>query len=928
MMDRQAGAVSSPPTASATFPARVEEVVRLGLARGDWPFRARAEELRVLTAAVLKDLDDTGGSGPYGAVVVAPAGVGKTRLLREVAREAESRGVPASLAIATSAARGTPYGALAHLLPEAPAEHTDISSWYRSVAGVLHPRGAPVPLLAVDDAHLLDEHSAALVLHLALTGAGRVLVTLRRGEPVPEPITTLWKNELALRVDLQAFSSAEIGSIVAGGLGGEVAAHTRVRLAEASDGNVLFARELVLAAVDAGNLAELDGVWRWDGEVALAPRLVDAVGARLGHLDDEERSALALMALGEPLPLSVASGLTGPRMLARLETAGLVAVDSSTASEQTCRLAHPLYGDVVLAGLGSLDQSRLTLRLADTLEAAGRDGPDDALRIATWRLDHGGPVTTDQLATAATLANRMFDPALAERLARAALDRTGSPRAAVELAGSYVARNRFDEAESVLAAAEHDVLAREGDADLHQRYLELRHGALYMGLRHREEMLAMLDRFDAAHGAGSHEDRARSLSMAYRARVLWDDGRLDAVLEVVGPALEATDAFPLARLLTLEVAADALAHQGRTTAARELHGRMRELIATGAPEVRHAALQATLQEVLCLVIEGRLDEALDIAEPIRTALAGESDPLLRGVGAMVVGGIQLQRGRPESARRLLLDAVEGFGQRDSGQAGAWAFAMLAEASALLGQLPEARAALARSAELETGPTAPRMLVDRTLARAFLQAGEGDVTGAFRTTLAGAEQLGELAMPRAMLLHAAAMLGAPPGPTLADLRRTTERAECAFPGLLVEHVEALAADDGDRLAEVAARLEQGGALLLTAEAASQAARAYAHAGRAADHHRLATRSRSLAARCEGASTPALALDEVAPARLSRRESEIARLAAEGLTNTEIAGRMVVSVRTVESHLYRAFGKLGVESRKQLSEAMSMAGRQIQ
>ena len=44
--------------------------------------------------------------------------------------------------------------------------------------------------------------------------------------------------------------------------------------------------------------------------------------------------------------------------------------------------------------------------------------------------------------------------------------------------------------------------------------------------------------------------------------------------------------------------------------------------------------------------------------------------------------------------------------------------------------------------------------------------------------------------------------------------------------------------------------------------------------------------------------------------------MARLAAAGLTNNEIAERLVVSVRTVESHLYHAFDKLGVTSRSEL------------
>jgi DNA-binding NarL/FixJ family response regulator len=52
------------------------------------------------------------------------------------------------------------------------------------------------------------------------------------------------------------------------------------------------------------------------------------------------------------------------------------------------------------------------------------------------------------------------------------------------------------------------------------------------------------------------------------------------------------------------------------------------------------------------------------------------------------------------------------------------------------------------------------------------------------------------------------------------------------------------------------------------------------------------------------------------KLSAQELQVAQLAAQGLTNREIAERLYLSHRTVSSHLYRAFPKLGVRSRSQL------------
>lgn len=90
--------------------------------------------------------------------------------------------------------------------------------------------------------------------------------------------------------------------------------------------------------------------------------------------------------------------------------------------------------------------------------------------------------------------------------------------------------------------------------------------------------------------------------------------------------------------------------------------------------------------------------------------------------------------------------------------------------------------------------------------------------------------------------------------------------------------------------------------------------------AADVHAAAlaatTRAHRLIQACEGARTPALTAIAV-PLPLTNREREIGTLAASGLSNRQIAQRLVVSVRTVEGHLYRACAKLGASDRAQLT-----------
>jgi DNA-binding NarL/FixJ family response regulator len=106
----------------------------------------------------------------------------------------------------------------------------------------------------------------------------------------------------------------------------------------------------------------------------------------------------------------------------------------------------------------------------------------------------------------------------------------------------------------------------------------------------------------------------------------------------------------------------------------------------------------------------------------------------------------------------------------------------------------------------------------------------------------------------------------------------------------------------------------GAAGLAAEAVAHAAREHACTGQRGKEIKSSTRAHGLA-RQGGIRTPAV--DAAAwPMPITAREREIVNLVAAGLSNRQIADRLVVSVRTVEGHVYRIFAKLGIDDRDQL------------
>ena len=856
----------------------------------------RGREFSRLTAAV---------AARRGAVITGPAGVGKTTLAVSGVEWAGRRGMAHRHASATRASQGLPFGAFASLLPpgrsDAGTAREDLGVLLGRYARAMADQARGRPLLVfVDDAHLLDNGSAILVHQLALAQAATVLATVRAGEVLPDPVLSLWKDGPAERIEIGALDGATIEELLASALGGPVDAAAVRELAGRSRGNPMFLRELVHGALGTGVLAEAGGLWRLVGPLSPSVRLVELVALRLGDLSQSERSVLELLALGEPLGPAELARLADPPAVDALEEKGLI-TSGTQGRRIEIRLAHPVYGDVVRAGISALRERAVSRSLADVIEAVGARRQGDPLKVATWRLVGGGG-SAELLVSGAMVARAGHEYSLTERLARAAIEAGAGFEARLMAAETAHLQGRSGQAEQELAA-----LAAQATSDA-------------------EKARVALLRFDNTYFERSADFQIIDDTLADITDPFWRDALVNRRLFVMAMSSRPREIAKAASTWIqrpdsasrVEVL-HALVRMGRLDAAIEQLTPPPDTRAVPAPdELWHQWILFGCRPV-ALVYSGRLVEADELLTMAYREVMDHPAAEARALVAAWFALLHLEQGRPASAFRRASEAYTLLQQLGRSSVVQRPYAVAAQALAMTGRAEQAAATLSAVDALAV-PIWPSIRTDLLQARAWAAAAAGDLPTA-RTRLEEAADFGQETgdlIGAASALHGLARLGHA-RQVASRLDDLAAQVDGEFVVARAAYANAVAARDIQALHTVSQAFEGLGALLYAAEASVEAAAVLRRGGRPREAAAGENRAAQLLSRCEGAATPVVRTI-TARARLTPGELDAAVQAAAGRSNKQIAADSHISVRTVENHLQHVYEKLGISSRRELAHAL--------
>jgi DNA-binding CsgD family transcriptional regulator len=917
---------------------------------------------RDLDLAIAREqLTRSAGGTPASLLVRGEAGMGKSRLVAELAEAAGDLGHPVVVGRADDLDRGIPFAAfrdlLARLSPEGPggdeagalraaieghhaaadAEH--LTEVFTAATRLLRALSGGGPLvLVLEDVHVADGESLALgALLIRLAGLPVLtVVTLRPGGGAAELEQLCERMAFDGRgsvVDLEALGRDDTRALAAAVIGAELDDGFTDAVVEASRGNPFFVGEVAHSLVDGGAVAVADGRARLvpgapaahlPRSAALLRRLVLGTAADL-----ELAKVMAVFGRFSLHHLGLAGRLTGlsadgvAESFDRLVATGLLAHAAGGGYEFT----HSILRDRLYDDIGPAERRRLHAAIAADLAAERRGGRVlDVLELATHvaaSAEPGDAAAADVLLEAGRAVGATA-PLVSADYHRRALELlpVDAPRRAEALAGRARALHLGARPREA-AAVGRDALAALPAGPARGAITALVVNDLYLDGR-AGDALGVIDA-ELALGGDPCPLLAMRTNLALQSRRYAEAAETfrDAVT-----ALDGEDVTPAAELMALAHVVQYASHVGEVGLAADMMGRVEALAEGASSTVGLAAHELVAFADWRPGLVARMEEHLRVASALRPEGAALS---IGGSSEGARARVLWMRGRWDEALDLIGSAGFALDQRGTMTTAQLLACKGCEIYVDRGDLDAAAATAARFETPILSLTRNAALAQARIhhavgehdaALALLDAERADASTPGGSVWKLAEILG-----LALEIHLAAGRHAEARAALAQLETLATRTgwlECQVPAL-----RAVALVDGDVDAARTYRdvaesesweVERAHALLVLGELDDEPARHLAAAYRAFDSFGAAPWRRRAAAglRIRGLTVPRRAAR--AASDLTETEVQLVRLVRDGLSNRQIAAAMSYSRKTIEVYLSRVYAKTGCASRLELIRAV--------
>lgn len=492
--------------------------------------------------------------------------------------------------------------------------------------------------------------------------------------------------------------------------------------------------------------------------------------------------------------------------------------------------------------------------------------------------------------------------ALAERFAGAAIAAGGGVDIELLRANALTLLSRGAEAEELLES----LTGRPLPEPIWSTVVNLRGVNLLWPLGQPEKSRKIIDdALVSASGPASHK------LLAFRAVQLAVEAHPSEAVRIC----ESIDRGELAGLPTLILTwahVIALGDLGRPVLAAKIAEEITPLAAASPGTAYYQAVILAVYYTQALILGGCLSQAQAVAN-LTSRDCADAAGRAQSFATAISGRVALGHGDLRTAIECLRCAVADFADDTDGAS--YHFGIdYAEALARSGDVNAAADALGEM-QRNRHPAHAYREADSLLAGAWLLSARGRTTQARAVALQAADLTrshGQYAR-EVVCLQTAVQFGEQH--STGRLAELAELVEGPRVGLVARWAAALGDHEGEALLGVSHDLEAMGDRIAAGDAAAHASLVFRRQNRRGPAWTASSRATRLINEC-GASTPATQAVAM-PLPLTDREREIATLIAQGLSNSEIADALTLSVRTIEGHIYRACARVDVATRAELA-----------